>query len=98
MENLIIDTNAFLHNFSKVQNCALDKQIYTTYSVLEEIKEKEVRQKIRTFLPNLRFKNPTKKSMKILRSFAKKTGDFVSLSKTDLEVIALAVDVIEENG
>ena len=35
--------------------------------------------------------------MKKVSNFAKTTGDFISLSKPDLEIIALAYDLIKKN-
>jgi len=30
--------------------------------------------------------------------FSKRTGDYISLSKQDIELIALAIDIIKQNG
>ena len=41
MDYLVVDTNCFLHNMSKLKGFMQDKQIITTYSVIEEIRKPE---------------------------------------------------------
>lgn len=41
MDFLVVDTNCFLHNLSKLKGFITEKQIITTYSVMEEIRKPE---------------------------------------------------------
>lgn len=54
MDFLVVDTNCFLHNLSKLKAFNTDKQIITTYSVIEEIRKPEYISKIKLMIPELK--------------------------------------------
>jgi rRNA maturation endonuclease Nob1 len=43
----------------------------------------------------IKLKSPTQLSIDKVKSFARKTGDFASLSETDILLIAIAYTIIE---
>lgn len=95
---LVVDTNTFINTLGELRNLSGKYELFTTDSVLEEVKTKKLQTQISTFFPKLKGTDPSKKSLDMVTKFSKKTGDFVSLSKTDLEVLALTVDIIEQEG
>ena len=98
MENLIVDTNCFLHNLQKLQYISTNKNIYTTKGVMSEILDFTKKQEIKLNFPNIKILEPTKKNFVRVLKFSKKTGDSISLSKIDISVIALALDIITEEN
>ena len=75
----------------------------TTRDVIEELKDVKAREfieKMRKFnVPyKLNIRDPTEDSMKFVCNFAKDTGDFASLSATDLRLIALAYRYVIRRG
>lgn len=92
-----IDANAFLHCRSLLQ-VGLETVLGTTSSVLNELKDQKAKDLINSLPFELKVELPSQKAMKAVREFAAKTGDIVSLSDTDLEVIAIAYDECEKRG
>jgi len=92
---LIIDTNAFIRcvDLSKL---AQEYDIYTTNNVLNEIKDKKAKDKFLAINFDLKTKSCDQKSFNNVCEFAKRTGDYASLSFIDKEVIALAVLIVSE--
>lgn len=70
---------------------------YTLPEVIAEIRDKSTREYIRNSPLELICRAPTKESLKIVTEIAKKTGDYISLSATDLKVIALTHDIYLEH-
>jgi RNA-binding protein NOB1 len=80
-----------------LQQC---EQIVTIPSVVSEIRDQATRSRLETtVLPFLHLRTPTTESIKFVSDFARKTGDLAVLSKTDIQLLALAYDVeCERNG
>lgn len=95
VKDLIVDTGAFLRN-SPVQN--FGENIYTCPEVLAEIKSKWAKDQLQILPYEIKTKEPDDDDLQFVISFAKKTGDFFSLSNTDLKVIALAVRLERERN
>jgi RNA-binding protein NOB1 len=76
------------------------EELLTTTSVIDEIKDKATRTRLETILmPFLTMRSPKTSSVKFVSEFARKTGDFSVLSRTDIELLALAYEVeCERNG
>jgi RNA-binding protein NOB1 len=76
------------------------EELITTPSLLREIRDPHARTRVETlYLPFLKQRAPTPKSISILNEFARKTGDRAVLSTVDLEVLALAYEIeCERNG
>jgi RNA-binding protein NOB1 len=68
--------------------------------VIVEIRDPDARARVETlYLPFVTQRAPAPASVAVLAEFARKTGDRAVLSKTDIEVLALAYEVeCERNG
>jgi rRNA maturation endonuclease Nob1 len=95
---LVVDTNTFITTPMELANMASIDTMMTTPSVLAEIKDAETKNKVQTFFPTLVVTAPSTKGRNFVIEFVKHTGDFISLSQTDIDVIALAYDMIEAEG
>ncbi len=82
----ILDTSAIISG----KNLPYDAEYYVPESVLNEIR---YRDNLSFFLENLKVHNPCKESIEKAIEFANKTGDIHKLSKTDLDIIALAIEI-----
>lgn len=104
---MIIDTNAFIRCLD-INGLAKKYDIYTTSNVLNEIRDKKARERFATLTFDLHTGSVDNKSFSfgkfpslswvIVESFAKKTGDYATLSFTDLELISLGVYYARQNG
>jgi RNA-binding protein NOB1 len=76
------------------------EELITTPSVVAEIRDPDARLRVETlYLPFLKQRSPTPKSFNVVSEFARKTGDRSVLSRTDIEVLALAYEIeCERNG
>uniref|UniRef100_UPI0037E81498 RNA-binding protein NOB1 isoform X2 n=1 Tax=Semicossyphus pulcher TaxID=241346 RepID=UPI0037E81498 len=86
VEHVVADAGAFL---KKAPLQDIGKNIYTLKDVVEEIRDKPTRRSL-AFLPyQLNFKEPHPEHIRLVTEFSKKTGDYPSLSATDIKVLAL---------
>ncbi|KAM9953443.1 hypothetical protein ACTFIR_008511 [Dictyostelium discoideum] len=83
---LIIDTNALI---SGTRLETLGKELWTIPEVLEEVKDKKTSTFLTSFPFEIKTRQPTHESMVAVSEFSKKTGDYPSLSATDMKLIAL---------
>lgn len=95
---LVIDTNFFINHRTELMGLALNNEIITTPSVLAEIKDAATKNAVSLHLPTLKIQTPAATATNTVIKFAKNTGDFISLSQTDVEVIALAYEIIKDQG
>ena len=84
---LVIDSVGFIRS-PPLQE--FGQNLITLHEVIEEIRDKEAKQRLKTLPYDLQFIDPDTESIKVVSDFAKKTGDFPSLSATDIKVLALA--------
>ncbi len=82
----ILDTSAIISG----KNLPFDVEYYVPGSVLNEIK---FRDRLSFFLEKLKVHDPGRESIEKAIEFAKRTGDIYKLSKTDIDVIALAIEI-----
>ena len=89
---IILDTSAIFSGKSLNIN---DSTLITTNSVLDEIKPggKDYRNLQFLLEKGLLIFEPSKESIKYIIEISKKTGDKSRLSKTDIEILALALDL-----
>nr|XP_020458326.1 RNA-binding protein NOB1 isoform X2 [Monopterus albus] len=86
VEHVIADAGAFL---KKAPLQDIGRNIYTLRDVVDEIRDKPTRRSL-AFLPyELIFKEPHPEHIRHVTEFSKKTGDYPSLSATDIKVLAL---------
>jgi UPF0271 protein len=83
----VLDTSAiiYLQDFRKFD------EIFIPSLVVEEVKDKVSKMKLEAL--NLKTLEPDEKILKEVELIAKKTGDLEKLSKTDLQVLALAKEL-----
>uniref|UniRef100_A0A914W4T8 RNA-binding protein NOB1 n=1 Tax=Plectus sambesii TaxID=2011161 RepID=A0A914W4T8_9BILA len=86
VKHLVVDSVGFI----KCANLqSMGENVYTLEDVVAEIRDAATRQRLQVLPYELVMKQPNQESLKAVTDFAKKTGDFASLSATDLKVLAL---------
>ncbi|PWY86391.1 D-site 20S pre-rRNA nuclease [Aspergillus sclerotioniger CBS 115572] len=101
VHTIVLDAGPILKNTPPLSTLLTQcEELLITPSVVSEIRDPAARQRVETlYLPFLKQRTPSPKSVAILSEFARKTGDRAVLSRTDLEVLALAYEVeCERNG
>ncbi|KKA20691.1 Proteasome maturation ans ribosome synthesis protein Nop10 [Rasamsonia emersonii CBS 393.64] len=101
VHTLVLDAGPLLKNVPPLSSLlAQAEELVTTPSVINEIRDPDARSRIETmYMPFLKQRTPTAKSISVLSEFARKTGDRPVLSKVDIEVLALAYEIeCERNG
>ncbi|XP_064872448.1 RNA-binding protein NOB1-like [Oncorhynchus nerka] len=94
VEHVVVDAGGFL---KKALLQDIGKNIYTLKDVVEEIRDKPTRRSL-AFLPyQLNFREPYPEDIRLVTEFSKKTGDYPSLSATDIKVLALTYQLEREN-
>jgi RNA-binding protein NOB1 len=96
-KSLVIDTNVFLKH-QNFQSLLQEYEVFTTKSVISELRDPRAKHRAKLHYKEYKIMNPEKKHIQTVMNFAKKTGDYVSLSLADIEVVALSVQKIVENG
>ncbi|KRY75656.1 RNA-binding protein NOB1, partial [Trichinella pseudospiralis] len=85
VEHLLVDTVGFV----KADDLRkFGKNIYTIQDVLNEIRDSNTRKKLSILPYDLKTVMPDEKAIRFVTEFAKKTGDYPSLSVTDVKLIA----------
>ncbi|RAH48500.1 rRNA-binding endoribonuclease [Aspergillus brunneoviolaceus CBS 621.78] len=101
VHTIVLDAGPILKNTPPLSTLlAQSEELLITPSVVSEIRDPAARQRVETlYLPFLKQRTPSPKSVAVISEFARKTGDRAVLSRTDLEVIALAYEIeCERNG
>ena len=93
--SIVLDAAPMVKNEPTVDSLlARSESIVTVPSVLSEIRDSVARARVETLLkPFLTVRSPSSRSLQFVIDFAKKSGDFSVLSRTDLEVIALTYEI-----
>ncbi|KFB50804.1 hypothetical protein ZHAS_00018856 [Anopheles sinensis] len=89
-EHLVVDTSAFIKNV-QLQHTA--ENCYTVPGVIQEIKHDRQLKALAVLPYSLKVLMPDPDALAKVIAFAKKTGDFATLSLVDLEVIALTYEL-----
>lgn len=101
VHSIVLDAGPLIANTPSISTLLKkSEEIFTTPSVIAEIKDATARARLETLvMPFITLRAPKIDSMKFVTEFARKSGDLAVLSKTDLEVIALAYELeCERNG
>ncbi|XP_006156990.1 RNA-binding protein NOB1 [Tupaia chinensis] len=93
VEHVVADAGAFLRD-APLQD--IGKNIYTIREVVSEIRDKATRRRLAVLPYELRFKEPSPEYVRLVTEFSKKTGDYPSLSATDIQVLALTYQLEAE--
>ncbi|KAL7675286.1 hypothetical protein ACOME3_001549 [Neoechinorhynchus agilis] len=96
-EHLIIDTSGLINSIRFESIC---QKAYTTQSALNEVKNKQLRKRLATSALTcpIILREPSEESCAIVRAIARRSGEYRSLSKIDIELMALTYDIHVENG
>lgn len=93
VQYLVVDTSAFIRN-AALQDIGVN--IITEQDVVNEITNKRQLRRLVVLPYDLTIKNAFPEDVKFVTEFAKKTGDYTSLSATDIKVIALTYRLEKE--
>ncbi|XP_059939702.1 RNA-binding protein NOB1 [Mesoplodon densirostris] len=93
VEHVVADAGAFLRD-AALQD--IGKNIYTIRDVVSEIRDKATRRRLAVLPYELRFREPFPEYVRLVTEFSKKTGDYPSLSATDIQVLALTYQLEAE--
>lgn len=86
----VLDTSAIYN----ATDYPADKTLYSTPQVVRELKRVYRTERAELFVQSrLRIVEPDRKSLKRIREKAEETGDITRLSQTDMEVLALALEL-----
>ena len=90
---LIIDSGAIIKHsgFSTLHNSA--SKYFTTQGVIDEIRDSKARHHLDSLPFQLHVREPTQEGITKVAEFSKKTGDYASLSRVDLHILALLYDL-----
>ncbi|OMJ80758.1 hypothetical protein SteCoe_18916 [Stentor coeruleus] len=92
---VVLDTGPLIKG---IPLSTLGETFYTTSSVLQEVRDKHARNSLSLKLEEIKTTEPTEEDLAYIIEFSKKTGDFTSLSTTDLQILALTCRLHRENG
>nr|CTP81985.1 Bm6803 [Brugia malayi] len=90
VRQLVADSNAFI---KRIPLHNLASEIYTVPGVINELKCGKMRHLLDSLPYNIYIQEPTTESLHIITEFAKKTGDYPSLSAVDLKLLSLVHDL-----
>ncbi|KYN43059.1 RNA-binding protein NOB1 [Trachymyrmex septentrionalis] len=93
IQYLIVDTSAFIKN-AALQDIGVN--ILTEQAVINEITNKRQLRKLIVLPYDLKVQEVFTENIKFVTEFSKKSGDYTSLSATDLKVIALTYQLEKE--
>ncbi|XP_068622504.1 RNA-binding protein NOB1 [Battus philenor] len=93
IKHLIVDTTAFI----KAENLSsIAENVYTVQEVIDEITNDRQRRKLVVVPYDINVKDVFTENIKFITDFSKKTGDYTSLSATDIKVMALTYQIEKE--
>ncbi|KAF4969307.1 hypothetical protein FSARC_3462 [Fusarium sarcochroum] len=101
IHSLVLDTGPLIKNDPPANTLrAKAEQLYTLPSIISEIRDAATRSRVETtLLPFITLRSPNPESVKVIRDFARRTGDLAVLSKPDIDVLALGYELeCERNG
>merc|ERR1719334_183589 len=93
--HVIVDSGGFISN-APIKD--LSSNVYCIQDVVNEIKDKATKQRLQVLPYSINFREPSAESVSVVSAFAKKTGDYRSLSATDIRLIALTYQLEKEHA
>ncbi|KAJ3219984.1 Nin1 binding protein [Dinochytrium kinnereticum] len=96
MRLIVVDANALIKGLDLT---TLNADCYTIPDVIAEVRDKQSQEALLRRKDQLKTRIPNEEAFQKVVAFSKKTGDFATLSVTDLKVLALAYMLEkEQNG
>eukprot|EP00871_Galdieria_phlegrea_P005322 jgi/Galph1/5791/GphlegSOOS_G4433.1 len=104
---LVIDTGGFINGDEEIfQRASIgisssdsSLTIYTVPQVFQEVRDPRAREQLNKIQSVIQVKEPDKRALKAVIEFAKKTGDFPHLSRVDIQILALTLELeLARNG
>lgn len=95
--HLVLDAGPLFQAVNTLPATVSDN-FYTVPEVLAEVKDEASREGLGRLPYEIKIKSPSPEAMKLVTEFAKATGDYATLSATDLKVIALTVSLEMEHN
>jgi RNA-binding protein NOB1 len=92
---LVLDANAFIH-LQDLTKLDTQYRLYSTAQAIAEVKDLNARERLKG--AQISLKAPSTSATSFVRRFAKETGDLATLSDVDIDLLALAYTLLEENG
>jgi len=93
---LVVDSGGFLKNAPLRE---LATNLVTLSEVVGELRDKETRQRLEVMPFDMTYRQPSVEGVKKISDFARKTGDYASLSVVDIRVLAVTYDLeVEKVG
>ncbi|CCI45078.1 unnamed protein product [Albugo candida] len=86
LTHLVVDSGAII---KRTNLTPLAENFWTITDVLEEIRDQNARKYLQNLPFEIKTREPTQEAMQAIICFARKTGDFAHLSRTDLRLMAL---------
>ncbi|XP_006818030.2 RNA-binding protein NOB1-like [Saccoglossus kowalevskii] len=93
-EHVVVDSAAFIKN-AQLQDIA--KHVYTIQDVVREIRDYETKKRLSIAPYEIIFREPPPDCVRFVTQFAKKTGDYPSLSAVDIRIMALTYQLTKEH-
>jgi RNA-binding protein NOB1 len=96
LDALVLDANAFIRGHG-LDLFHKSKRLVTVQEVLEEVRDAKAQALLASLPFELEVLSPSADAIKSVVEFARQTGDFRSLSKTDLRVVALTYELFSQS-
>lgn len=93
---LVVDSGPIIKHTGASTLWKRAKDFYTVPAVIEEIRDAKARQHLQQLPMELKTRFPSPQSIQAVSDFARQTGDFQSLSVTDIQVMALVYEMERE--
>ncbi|KAL8896005.1 MAG: hypothetical protein Q9207_007918 [Kuettlingeria erythrocarpa] len=100
IHTVVLDAGPMLKNDPPISSLlAKTERLVSLPAVISEIKDANARARVETtWIPFLEILSPNAQSIELVTDFARKTGDLVVLSRTDVEVLALTLQLEEQKN
>uniref|UniRef100_A0A914YYC8 RNA-binding protein NOB1 n=1 Tax=Panagrolaimus superbus TaxID=310955 RepID=A0A914YYC8_9BILA len=94
INHLVVDSGGFIKAAPLID---LGSKIYSIRDVVDELRDRQTRQRVEAYPFDIIYREPSSESVRAVIEVSKKTGDYASLSVTDLKVLALTHDLHVEH-
>ncbi|KAI4182382.1 MAG: hypothetical protein LQ346_006594 [Caloplaca aetnensis] len=100
IHTVVLDAGPMLKNDPPISSLlAKTERLVSIPAVISEIRDANARARVETtWIPFLEILSPNAQSIRLVTDFARKTGDLVVLSRTDVEVLALTLQLEDQKN